>query len=134
VSQRQPALERTEGAGIPRPAQQRLALASAEPRTRQEELGRYPNNLRPACLAQHTAWQVLKGTPSAHAYLEELYRCSPEIARLAHRGKEFFRIVRTRDITAWTQWLEAARNTALRGFASGLMRDRNAVQAALSLP
>jgi transposase len=76
---------------------------------------------------------VLKGTPSAHAYLEELYRCSPEIARLAHLGKEFFRIVRTRDITAWTQWLEAARNTALRGFASGLMRDRNAVQAALSL-
>lgn len=83
---------------------------------------------------QHTAWQMLKGTPSAQAYLEELYRCSPEIAKLAHLGKEFFRIVRSRDLSAWPQWLEAARHSAPRGFVSGLMRDHNAVQAALSLP
>jgi transposase len=67
-------------------------------------------------------------------YLEELYRCSPEIARLAHLGREFFRIVRTRDLTAWPKWLETARLTSLRGFASCLARDQDAVQAALSLP
>jgi transposase len=83
---------------------------------------------------QHTAWQILKGTPSAQTYLEELYRCSPEIARLAHLGREFFRIVRKRDLGAWPQWLEAARLTTLRGFVSGLTRDQEAVQAALSLP
>ena len=83
---------------------------------------------------QQTAWQILKETPSAQAYLDELYRCSPEIATLAHLGREFFRILRHRDLSAWAQWLEAARNTALRGFASGLMRDHDAVQAALTLP
>jgi transposase len=83
---------------------------------------------------QRTAWQILKGTPSAQTYLEELYRCSPEITRLAHLGKEFFRIVRNRDFSAWPQRLEAAQYTALRGFASGLIRDHNAVEAALSLP
>jgi transposase len=83
---------------------------------------------------QQTAWQILKGTPSAQPYLEELYRCSPEIARLAHLGREFFRIVRTRDLTAWPKWLETARLTSLRGFASCLARDQDAVQAALSLP
>jgi transposase len=84
--------------------------------------------------SQQTAWQILKGTSSAQPYLEELYRCSPEIARLAHIGREFFRIVRNRDLIAWPEWLEAARRTSLRGFVAGLMRDQEAVQAALSLP
>jgi transposase len=39
-----------------------------------------------------------------------------------------------RDLSAWPQWLEAAQYTALRGSASGLIRDHNAVEAALSLP
>ena len=83
---------------------------------------------------QQIAWQILKGAPSAQPYLDELYRCSPEIADFAHLGKEFFRIVRNRDLSAWSRCLEAARNTALRGFAAGLMRDHDAVQAALTLP
>jgi transposase len=83
---------------------------------------------------RETAWQILKGATSAQDYLDELYRCSPEIATLAHLGKEFFRIVQNRDLTSWPQWLEAASNTSLRSFAKSLMRDRNAVQAALSLP
>uniref|UniRef100_UPI001BD58310 helix-turn-helix domain-containing protein n=1 Tax=Granulicella sp. dw_53 TaxID=2719792 RepID=UPI001BD58310 len=83
--------------------------------------------------SRQTAWQILKETPSAQPYLEELYRCSPEIARLAHLGREFFRIVRNRDLIAWPEWLEAARRTSLRGFVAGLMRDQEAVQAALSL-
>ena len=68
------------------------------------------------------------------SYLEELYRCSPEIAWLAHLGREFFRMVRTRDLLAWPEWIEAARLTSLYGFAAGLIRDQEAVQAAFSLP
>lgn len=83
---------------------------------------------------RHTAWQILKGIPSAKPYLDELYRASPEIAQLAHLGKEFFRIVRTRDLAAWPEWLEAARHTALSRFVSGLTRDQDAVEAALHLP
>ena len=77
---------------------------------------------------------MLKEPPSAKAYLAELFRTSSEVAELARLGKEFFRIVRSRDIDGWPQWLEAARHSALRGFASGLVRDQHAVQAALTLP
>jgi transposase len=83
---------------------------------------------------RHTAWQILKETASAKPYLDELYRASPEIARLAYLGKEFFRIVRSRDLAAWPAWLEAARHSALSRFASGLTRDRDAIEAALYLP
>ncbi len=83
---------------------------------------------------RHTAWQILKETPSAKSYLDELYRASPEIAQLAHLGKEFFRIVRTRDLATWPEWLEAAQHTALSRFVSGLERDRKAIEAALHLP
>ena len=57
---------------------------------------------------QHTTWLILKEPPSAKAYLEELYRASPEIAAIAHLGREFFRLVRSRDLAAWPQWLERA--------------------------
>ena len=60
---------------------------------------------------QHTTWLILKEPPSAKAYLEELCRASPEIATLAHLGREFFRRVRSRDLAAWPQWLECARHT-----------------------
>jgi transposase len=83
---------------------------------------------------RHTAWQILKETTAAKPYLDELYRASPEIAQLAHLGKEFFRIVRSRDLAAWPEWLEAAKHTALGRFACGLTRDRDAVEAALQLP
>lgn len=74
------------------------------------------------------------GAPSAKAYLAEVYRASPEVAELARLGKEFFRIIRSRDMAGWPEWLEAARQSALHRFASGLVRDQHAVQAALTLP
>jgi transposase len=83
---------------------------------------------------QHTTWLILKEPPSAKAYLEELYRASPEIAALAHLGREFFRLLRSRDLAAWPQWLERAKHTALRSFASSLLRDQHTVEAALTLP
>jgi transposase len=75
-----------------------------------------------------------EGTALGKAYLEELYRASPEIAALAHPGREFFRLVRGRDLAVWPQWRERAKHTALRGFASSLLRDQHAVEAALTLP
>jgi transposase len=53
-----------------------------------------------------------------------------------HHGhsKEFFRTVRSRDMEGWHPWVEAAQHSALRRFASGLVRDQHAVQAALTLP
>jgi transposase len=83
---------------------------------------------------RHTAWQILKETASAKPYLDELYRASPEIAQLAHLRKKFFRILRSRDLAAWPEWLGAAQHTALSRFVSGLLLDRNAVEAALHLP
>jgi transposase len=83
---------------------------------------------------RHTAWQILKETASTKPYLDELYRASPEIAQLAQLGKEFFRIVRSRDLAPSPEWLKAARHTALSRFASGLVRDQKAVEAALHLP
>lgn len=77
---------------------------------------------------------MLKEPLSAKAFLEELYRASPELAELAHLGREFFRIVRNRDLTAWPQWLEAAKFTGLRRFVAGLLKDRHAVEAALTMP
>jgi len=83
---------------------------------------------------QHTAWLILKQTPSAQPYLEALYRISPQISALAHIAREFFRIIRTRDLAAWPLWLVSAKGTALAGFASRLLRDQDAVRAALQLP
>jgi transposase len=83
---------------------------------------------------QHAAWLMLKEPPSAKAYLEELYRASSEVAELARLGKEFFRIVRNRDVAGWPQWLDSAQHTGFHGFATGLLRDQHAVVAALTLP
>ena len=77
---------------------------------------------------------MLKEPSSANVYLEELYRASPELAQLAHLGREFFRIVRNRDLNAWPQWLETAKSTSLHRFVTGGLRDRQAVEATLTLP
>ena len=66
--------------------------------------------------------------------LEQVYRTSPEIGRLAQLAQSFFRMFRDRNLQALTGWLKAARATALAGFAAGLERDLDAVREALRLP
>ena len=83
---------------------------------------------------RHTAWLILSEPASARSYLEELYRRSPEIAATARAADEFFRIVRSRDSTAWPSWLQSAKGTALASFAANLIRDQAAVLAALQMP
>jgi transposase len=76
----------------------------------------------------------LKHTASAQGYLEQIYEASPEVHAVAKLAREFFRLIRQRDLAALTPWFEAAKTTALAGFASHLSRDRDAVEAALTLP
>jgi transposase len=83
---------------------------------------------------RQTVWHMLKATPSAQTYLDEVYRISPEVSLLAQLAREFFRMVRNRDLEAWLPWLASTKNTALAGFASRLVRDQDAVQAALRMP
>jgi transposase len=83
---------------------------------------------------RHTAWLILTEPASVRSYLEELYRRSPEIAATARAAHEFFRIVRSRDSTAWPSWLQSAKGTALASFAAHLIRDQAAVLAALQMP
>jgi len=83
---------------------------------------------------RQVAWLLLAEPASSQTYLQELYRLSPQIAATAKVAREFFRIVRTRDGGAWTEWLESARSTSVASFAAQLVRDQDAVQAALRLP
>ncbi len=86
--------------------------------------------------ASATQWLwLLLNEPVRHQHLlADLYRQIPELAANAQAAREFFRIVRQRDITAWPRWLEQTRHTALACFALSVQRDETAVMAALRLP
>ena len=79
-------------------------------------------------------WLLLNEPAKQEAWLKELYRQSPDLAENAHTAREFFRLVRKRDIAAWPRWLERAQGTALAGFATHLRRDEAALLDALQLP
>jgi len=83
---------------------------------------------------RQVVWLMLKQSPSAKDLLEQVYRASPEIARMAQLAQDFFRIVRERNFPALSPWIVAAKQTVLTGFASRLERDLGAVNAALKLP
>jgi transposase len=83
---------------------------------------------------RHTAWLLLTEPKHALRYLDELYSHSELLARTAAAAREFVRIIRNRDISAWPAWQQLAQKTWLAGFAANLARDQNAVMAALNLP
>ena len=83
---------------------------------------------------RQTVWFMLQQPAEAHSYLAELFQRCPEIEACAVAAREFSRMIRERDVDAWPTWLNLARNTALRNFASSLCRDEAAVIAALQLP
>ena len=84
--------------------------------------------------ASQWLWLLLNEPARHRPLLADLYRQIPELAANAQAAREFFRIVRHRDIAAWPRWLEQARHTALAGFALSVQRDEAAVMAALRLP
>lgn len=77
---------------------------------------------------------MLKAAPAAKDFLEQVYRASPEIERIAQLAQDFFSMVRERQLPALLPWIAAAKRTALTGFASRLERDLEAAKAALTLP
>jgi transposase len=83
---------------------------------------------------RHIAWLILTEPETARPYLEQLYRDSSLIAATASAARAFARIIRNRDSASWSNWLQSAQTTALANFASHLMRDQDAVLAALETP
>lgn len=98
--------------------QQQQTLKPADPRTSPRKV----------------AWQILKQPEAALPFLGELFRRSPEIATLAATAREFFRMIRERDIAAWPEWQQTAAAGPLAGFAKHLCRDQAAFLAALEQP
>lgn len=85
----------------------------------------------PRISPRQTAWHVLKESEPSLPYIEELFRRSPEIATAAAVAREFYRMVRKRDLAAWEPWLQSALKSPLASFAKHLSRDSAAVRAAL---
>lgn len=83
---------------------------------------------------RQTVWLLLKKSETARSFLDKLCRKSPEIANTATLAREFCRIIRERDVTAWPQWREKTMNSLLANFAKYLCRDEAAVLAALRQP
>jgi len=83
---------------------------------------------------RQVAWLLLKQPEEARLYSEELYRRSPEIAQCASLAREFCRLIRQRDVSAWLSWCDAAIASPLVNFAKHLRRDQAAILAALQQP
>jgi transposase len=59
---------------------------------------------------------------------------SPEIATTVELAKQSHRMMRERNVSAWSPWRKAARKSSLHHFVIQLQRDEAAVRAALPLP
>ena len=89
----------------------------------------------PRVSPRQVVWHILKPNESGERYLkelfEELFDLSPDIALSADVAREFFRIVRMRDLSAFPKWRDSASQSPLASFAKHLSRDEAAVRAAL---
>jgi transposase len=83
---------------------------------------------------RQTAWTFLKEPEDARNYIAELCRRSPEIAACADLAREFVRMIRERDATAWPNWKDSAKSSLLASFAKHLCHDEDALLAALQQP
>ena len=88
----------------------------------------------PRASPKQVAWWILKQPEKALPYLKLLHQKSPEITTLAGLAREFFRIVRKRDTTAWPAWRDATSTSAFANFTKHLCRDESAFLAALQQP
>lgn len=73
-------------------------------------------------------------SPSQQSFVQTLCTLSPEIATTVELAKQFHRMMRERDASAWLPWWNAARKSPLHPFAAQLQHDEAAVRAALTLP
>jgi transposase len=76
-------------------------------------------------------------TEDQRAYLQRLLAALPILATAQQVAREFGRVVRERDraaLSGWLQQAEASGIPELRAVATGMRRDRAAIEAALMLP
>ncbi len=73
-------------------------------------------------------------SPSQQSFAQTLCALSPEIAATVELAKQFYRMMRERDASAWLPWRKAAHKSPLHHFAAQLQHDEAAVRAALTLP
>ena len=67
-------------------------------------------------------------------FVDALIAGAPELRPVIVLARDFRAMVRQKQAERLDDWLTAAQETALAGFAEGLKRDLAAVRAALSLP
>ena len=58
----------------------------------------------PRISPRQLVWHILKPNESSERYLKELFKLSPDLATCADAAREFFRIIRTRDLKARPEW------------------------------
>ena len=77
---------------------------------------------------------VHRPSPSQRSFAQDLCALSPDIATTVELARQFCRMMRERDASAWLPWQKAARQSPLHHFVVQLQRDEAAVRAALTLP
>jgi transposase len=87
---------------------------------------------------RRAAWLVVADPETIDAteqrFVEALSATSSELGRIIELARAFNAMVRYQQAERLDTWLAAAKDTALVGFADGLVRDLAAIRAALSLP
>ena len=90
--------------------------------------------------ARRTSWFLLREeaelSAEESATLAKIHQAAPELARIQLFAQQFGRLVRERDAAGFRAWREQALNSGLPdlcSFVAGLDRDKDAVEAALSL-
>ena len=87
---------------------------------------------------RRAAWLVVADPETLDApeqrFVEALIATSSELGRIIELARAFSAMVRYQQAERLDCWLAAAKDTALAGFADGLVRDLAAIRAALSLP
>src|SRR6266851_1653210 len=62
-------------------------------------------------------------SPSQQSFTQTLCALSPDIATTVELAKQFYRMLRERDESAWLPWQKAARKSPLHDFVAQLQRD-----------
>jgi transposase len=96
-------------------------------RSHREPLPPKPPRISPRQLV----WHILKPNESTERHPKELFKLAPDIRTCADAAREFFRIVRVRDLNVWPKWRDFASHSPLASFARHLCRAEAAVRAAL---
>ena len=87
---------------------------------------------------RRAAWLVVADPETIDAteqgFVDALIAGSAELGRIIELARVFNAMVRYQQAERLDCWLAAAKDTALSGFADGLVRDLAAIRAALALP